>query len=391
MDWNKYLVNSCMLLGYYDVQRTYMAIERSKLITSHIIRLIIFINAIKMAIIALNVWVPNLKLYLIEGYILAEKDQKQLDIGIAAVQIGFYFSYSYLIRLNQNIEQLKCFNFFFLLNSNDLYQYYSRHYNLSKKDTDEFRRKFNFFFPFLGPILIFYNAFLGVGILRCVYFSYHYVSPTYFFTACLLLAMITAITYGVMAFFFSTGFIMIFLSAELLILRLKAINRSICKQFRRNAHLASPSDPIKIRRQRAGVRRILHSLDNFFRQYSEINSILDWLLSRLMLGLYIGFYGFPYFMVFAEIPMGIRLFLTALIFLTSLLAFSIPIYNSKLKKEASNLPRIGLLCRNSSSNEFELISVSPLGQGIGKHCALYSAFFQRCGNQDFTQQFSDLK
>ena len=317
------------------MHRAQLTIDRSKLITSRIIRLVIFICAIKMAIIASNVWVLNIKLYLIETHILSESDQKIMDIGVAMIQTGFYFSFSYLIRLNQNIDLLRSFNFLFVLNSKDLYRYYSQNYQLDKRSVEKFVARFNLFYPFLGPILISYNGFFAFGILRCLYNSYFYVSSTYFFGVSLLLASITMLTYILMSFFFATGFMMVFLSTELAILRLKAINKKISKRFVQKAHLTSTANPIKVRKQRAGVHKIFKSLDDFFRQFNEMNSILDSLLSRVLIGLYVGFYGFPYFIIFADISIGIRLFLCFLTSLTSLLAFSISFYNDRLQKEVS--------------------------------------------------------
>ena len=225
-----------------------------------------------------------MKLYLIDNYTMNESDQKQMDIGIAVVQIGFYFTYSYLVRLNQNMELLRSFNFLFLVGSKyNIYRYYSQHYNLGKKETDKFVAKFNFFLPLMRPIMAFYNTFLAVGLLRCLYHSYHYVRPAYFFTACLLFALISAIDYLMLAFFLTTGFTMVYLSCELLILRLKAINKRISKQF---LQMARPtSNPIRVRRQK--TRKILFILNDFIGQFTEINSILDSLMSRVIFGLYV--------------------------------------------------------------------------------------------------------
>lgn len=334
MNWNKYLMTSHMILGYYDVHRAQLTIDRSKLITSRIIRFVILLCAIKMVIIATNSRILNIKFYLIETQVLSESDQKIMDIGVAVIQIGFFFSFSYLMRLNQNIELLRSFNFLFVLNSKDLYQYYSQNYGLDRRSVEKFAARFNMFYPFLGPILIAYNGFFVFCILRCLYNSYYYVGPGYFPVA-LFLASITILTYVIMSFFFATGFMMVYLSAELAILRLKSINKTISKRFVQKAHLMSTADPIKVRKQRAGIQKIFESLNSFFTQFSEMNCILDSLLSQVIIGLYVGFYGFPYFIIFSEIPLGVRLFLCFLTALTSLLAFSIPLYNEQLKKEVS--------------------------------------------------------
>lgn len=328
MDWNDYLFNFGLTLGHFDLKSNNLIVNKNKLLQNRLLTLISLICAIKMTIIVLNFWISNLKLYLMDIYIFNEIDQRTLDIGIAIFQIGFYFSYSDWTRMGKNGKLFKILRFFFISDYEELCEFYEVHYNLDEKSTVLFLKKSTFYRSFICPFLIVYNLFFIAIVSRCYYNSYDEVNLIYFLTIGLFLNVITIINYLNWAIFLSTMFVLLYLSVQFMKLRLIKIEKMIFNNFK-NKSTKNLSNLEQIENK----DQILKTLNEFVYQFEDINHLFDSTLSKNVLGLYIGFFAFPYFLIFLDNPIQIKTFIGFLTFVTFLFCASISLQNDILKRQ----------------------------------------------------------
>ena len=169
-------------------------------------------------------------------------------------------------------------------------------------------------------------------ILRCLYHSLDTVGLAYFLTIGLILSVSTSIAYLLAVIFAIPRFVLVLLSTEFLIYRLKGINSRICQRFI-NAEAVDGGK--KIRQQRASLFRALKHLNDFCQQFQAINSVLDASISMLLAGVMIFLFAVPYFVVFAENEQSVRLVFCFLATVTYMFCFSFSICNDRLQKQVS--------------------------------------------------------
>lgn len=328
MDQENYLIRSYLSFGHFDSPNDEQMSKRTRSFVDCLIKLTVLLNASKLCIM---LWRSDLKLFLVELFLFDQHYQKLLDVGVAFIQIGYLCSFVYWSSLNKQPELRRCFDFLFISDLKELSKTYGKRYNLERKATETFLSKYRLFCSFLGPGIAGYAAFVFIGVLRCLYNSYPVVSPAYFYCVCLPLSAVTTITYLLMDWFIITKYILVFLSAEFSMLRVKAIEQMIRKRFARR--LPSANGSMKFGKERPATFKILYALNDFARQFKQMNQILDSSLSKIILGDFIAFYALPYFIVFAENPLVIRLSICAMIFASYLLFCAISFYNDRLRKQ----------------------------------------------------------
>lgn len=333
MDLNSPLIKSYFSFGHFNFRQDGQP-KRSKLLLNWAIKLVIFVNAAKLAIIALNVKIPNLKFWLLEMYMFEERDQKVVDIGMTVIQFGLCACFSYWISLNGNVNVLSCFNFLFISDYKALCRYYRKHYHLDLALTEKFLARYRLFSRFLRPTLVIYGSFLVGLVSRCLFASYYTVGSTYFLRVSPFLFLCTITTYLIMDFYGIPKFLLVFLSGEFLLLRVRAIDRLVFSRFKRVGHFAA--NLTKFNKSRPKTFKVLFALNDFARQFKAINDILDSSLSRMLLGAYFAQFGLPYFIVFVENSHAVRLFVTLMAISTALLCYSISLMNDLLRRRASS-------------------------------------------------------
>ena len=129
-------------------------------------------------------------------------------------------------------------------------------------------------------------------------------------------------------------FILVLLSAEFLIYRLKAINTRLCGRFTKPT---SVSGPKRLRKQTTSLFRVPHLLNSFCKQFEKINSVLDSSISMYLAGLYISLFILPYFCVFVESELSIRLGFCAPAMVLYMLCFSFSICNDRLRRQVQSI------------------------------------------------------
>ena len=338
MDLDSPLMKSYFSFGHFGDQR------RSRTLMNWMIKLVVLVNATKLAVIALNVKVPNLKFYLIEMYLFSEENQKLVDVGMTIIQFGLYGSFSYWSALDKNVQVLRCFDFLFISDLRAVCRYYRKRYGLDRNSIECFLAKYRLFARLLRPTLVIYGVFLLGVVLRCLVSSYYIVDSTYFLRFTPFLFSLTATTYLILDFYSITKFFLVFLSSEFLLLRIEEIDRMITNRFKRRGHFAVLD---RFKKNELKAFQVLFALDDFARQFRTINVVLDAGLSRLLLGVFIAELGLPYFLVFVENPLSVRLLIGLVATLTALLCYSPSFYNDKLKR------RVGLGARRSAFNNLQ--------------------------------------
>lgn len=285
------ILRSFMNFGQFDYFNPQSFLTRNRIFINRLIKILLFFNALKQVVIVCAAWFghPELKLYLMEMFLFDESQQKNFDIGIAVIQIGFCFGFHHWTSLNEKISTLDSFSFLLIPNTNDLYRF-QQQCHLDKQSTDRFTRVYRIVGLFLKLVLgVYYLFFLGT-IPLCLYHSFRAVSFTYFVSACLTLTVITLIFYLLLASYLPSKYAIAIISTEFLILRLRAIDSLIHKRF---VQTNSVSKPEKLKNQKADRLEALYLLNDFCEQFKEINRVLDSSLSFVLLGLFTTLFVIP--------------------------------------------------------------------------------------------------
>ena len=326
------LLNGYMSFGQFDLFETSNFLRRKRSLVNLLIKLLIFFNASKTLTILLNECLGrNLKAYLIDFYVFQDAEQKLLDLGLSFVHIGFCSGFLYWSDLNEKVNTLESFRFLLIRHAKDRHRF-GQHYGLNRTSTDKFFAAYRLACLFLRAIMVLYYFFISATILRCLVVSFYHVSFLYFLSVSLPLSVITFVGYILMALYASSKFILVLLSTEFLILRVKAINRLICSRFSRTDP-ASIRRPMKLRKQKLPIREILYFLNDFCRQFKEVNSVLDKSLSPGWCGGFTALFFVPYSLVFVETALGLRLALLTMMVAIYLFCSLTSICNDRLRRQ----------------------------------------------------------
>lgn len=327
------LVNGYMNFGQFDLFKSSGFLTRKRLVINRLINLLIFFNASKFLVILLAEWFEHfdLKPFLIDLFLFDYNQQKLIDVSISIIHIGCCAGFSYWSSLAEKVSSLESFRFLLLHHSKDRYR---QRYHLDRKSTDKFLAAYRFGCLFLWPLMAAYYILVLAAILRCLCESFSSASLIYFLSVGLPLSVITLFDYLLLVLFVIPKFILLLLSTEFLVLRVKAINSLICSRFI-GTKPPSISRPMKWRKQKATTLKILRLLNDFCRQFKEVNSVLDSCISPILLGAYILLFFIPYSLIFVEIVLGMRLILSVLIVAIYLFCFFTSICNDRLRKQVS--------------------------------------------------------
>ena len=309
---------------------------KKRIALNRLIKLIIFFNAFKLVFISLAEWLGHaeLKLYLIEILIFHESYQKFLDVAVSIMQMGVFFEFSYWTSLAVKAGTLESFSFLMITDAKNLCPH--KRYHLDKPLTDRYLLMYRICGFLLKLFVPAYYLFVLTALLRCLYRSFEAVSLVFFLSVGLLLFVITAAAYLILTAFVISKFTLVLLSTEFLIVRLKAINILMFKRFvRTKPDLIGR--PIKLRKQKAITLKTLHLLNDFCRQFKQINSVLDSSLSMVMLMVFVIIFLLPYFLIFVQGEPGIRLSFSVLAVAAYLFCFSFSICNDRLQRQVGKL------------------------------------------------------
>ena len=334
---NQVLANNFLNFGNFSLFNPQLS-TRKRFLLNRLIKLVLLFNAIKIIVIFLSTWLagqPNLRMFLIEAVLFDENYQRVFDVGISLVHVGFFHCFSFWINLNAKSKSLESFRFLFISHPKDLYQSYRQRYQLDRALTDQFLAVYRLFFRFLTPVIFAFSAFLFVVVGRCYYQSFYVVSLAHFLSSGLLLFAITISAYLLMVVFVVPRFVLVLLSTEFLILRAKAIERLLFDRFPKTK-ISSKWRLHKLSKQTESIAEVLALINNFFRQFKEINFVLDSSFSRILFGAGFILFAIPYFLVFAKNEIEMKLLLSATCFAVFSLCFSISIYNDRLRRQASH-------------------------------------------------------
>ena len=330
------LLGSWLNFGQFDAFNPRLTSTRVAL--NRFIRLIVFINAVKFFIIILAAWLgfPDLKLWLIELYMLEEEFQKYLDVGILMFQLGVHLGYSYWVGLHKKPGVLEGFRFLVIPeNAMDRRQYEQR-YQLDPESTEKFLAQYRLACVCIKILVAAYLIFIAAVDIRCLLHTFNEVHLVYFLSFSLLFSVVTYLAYLVLSIFVISRLFLMLLSAQFLIYRLKGLNARVCRFTKDELSLGGSK---KLRKQRAdlfrkaSLLRTLHHLNDFCRQFHAINSALDSSISMYLAGLYCFLFIFPYFCVFVDNELSIRLFLSSLAVIAYMFCFSFSICNDRLRRQ----------------------------------------------------------
>ena len=326
------LMNGYMSFGQFDLFESSNFLKRKRSTVNRLIKLLIFFNALKIIVVLFGEWFAlDLKAYLIELYLFSDDQQKLIDLGLSFVHIGFCVGFSYWSSLNEKVSPLESFRFLLIHHAKDRNRYGKR-YALDRTSTNKFFTAYELGCLFLQSTVVAYFFLLGLAILRCLVRSFYGVSLLYFLSISLPLSVITFVGYILMALYASSKFILVLLSTEFLILRVKAIDRLICNRFKRT-ELTSIILPMKLGKQKSPARKILYLLNDFCRQFKEVSLVLDKSLSPAWVGGFTVLFVIPFFLVFVETALGIRLLLAVLTVAVYLFCSLNSICNDRLSRQ----------------------------------------------------------
>src|SRR5699024_2871775 len=111
-------------------------------------------------------------------------------------------------------------------------------------------------------------------------------------------------------------------------------NSHLCNRFIEGG-IISVGRPMKLRKQRASLRRVLHHLNDFCQQFQTINQVLDKSISTILVGIYVFLFITPYFLTFVENKPSVRLSFGMLCIITYAFCFSFSICNDRLRRQVS--------------------------------------------------------
>ena len=317
--------------GQFDFFNPGSVLVRRRAFLNRLISVVVFLNAFKLLLIVFSAWLGHLevKLYMIEMFLFDESRQKYFDIGISIIQIGLFLSLSYWADLDRKTNTLESFSFLLINDgSNNAHQCRQRY--LDKESTDKFIRVYRFACRLLQLVTSAYHIFFLGTIPFCLYKSFYAVSRIYFFSAGLLFGLITVMAYLILTLFLPSKYFLAFLSTEFTILRLQAIETLIRGRF---VNTASASRPIQLRRDDSDLLKARHLLNDFCRQFKEINSVLDTTISGMVLGVFITLFFIPYFLVFGDNTLLIKIFIALGVTIDYLCCSSFSIYNDRLRRQ----------------------------------------------------------
>ena len=333
---NQTFVRNFLNFGNFTLFNLQLSPKKRSLLNC-LIKLILFINAAKTIAICLGSWLARssvLRMYLIDALLFEANYQRLFDVGFSLVNVGLFVSFRYWSNLNAKINSLESFNFLFI--SKDLYRYYRQRYRLDKELSDKFLATYRLFSFLYSPIITAYDIFVFTVVARCFYNSFYTVSLAYFLSVGLFFFVLTVTAYLLLNVFVVSRFFLVLLSTEFLILRAKAIDRLLFNKILKTK-LSSNRPLIKSRKRQKSLLGALRLIDDFFRQFRQINSVLDSLFSKILLGAYLILFGIPYFLIFAQNQLEMKLLLSAISVTVFSLCFSISVYNDRLRKQASYL------------------------------------------------------
>lgn len=223
--------------------------------------------------------------------------------------LGLNLGYSYWIGLDKKTGALESFRFLLVPdNANDRRQYAQR-YQLDLQTTDKFIVIYRLACRCIKVLVVVYLIFIVVVISRCLYHSFYVVTLLHFLSIGLVLSVTTSIAYLILAAFITSRFILMLLSAQFLVYRLKAINARLCDRFTRTQFFSASSSK-QVKKQQAALLQVLHHLSDFCQQFQQINRVLDSSISKILVAVYLCLFVLPYFLIFVENNLAIRLFLS---------------------------------------------------------------------------------
>lgn len=341
MDWNNILFKLGLNLRSYDVQSNNLITKKSKPYVKKIIRSISLICAIKMLIIALSS--KDLKPYLIELQLFLNYENKIYFIGLGMVEFGFYLSYSFWMRLNENDELFERLNFLFISEFKKLFKYYDQHYDLNRSSTILILKRSKFYRSLILPLSSSFSSFTFLFVSRCFYGSFNDVNVIYFFTFGLVLTIITLFNYFIYITYIIIQISLLFLSVDFMIIRLNAIEQMILDHFKIKridsiSNFTNNEESTDFKKQSSKILKIpeiLKTLNSFLIQFKSINYIFDTTISKIMLGSHIAMMSLPYYLIFSNNSIQVKLYLTLATVSWVLFTFSISFYNDKLKNKVN--------------------------------------------------------
>ena len=325
------LLTSYLNFGQFESFNPHLSSKGNKNLVNRWIKIIVFLNALKLFVIVLTAWCgfPGIKMYLIEILIFDESQQKLFDVGFSVIFAGLFSGVSHWIGLNRKVSSLESFRFLLISNTKDRYR--QGHLNqLDKRSTDKFLRVYRVAGQMLKLFTFAYCIFFLSMVLRCSYHSFYSLSLAYFLSFGLLFTAITFIAYLLAVLFITSNYILVIVVTVFLVLRAKAINKTVSRRFIGNS-LASPSLPRRIRRQKA--LKILILLNGFCKQFMQISSVIDSCTSGVLLGIFVALFVIPFFLLFVQIQFSIRLFLSLLAAAAYCFCCSFSLCNDRLKRQ----------------------------------------------------------
>lgn len=280
------LVKNFLNFGQFDVFKPRPASKRKRMALNCLIRLVTFFSAFKIVTIVLAAWFGflRLKLYLIELYLFDENHQKVFDVGYSFLHIGLYVGFTYWTSLHEKASSLKSFSFLIISGTKNAHQFGRRHH-LDQESTSKFLDVYRKARLILRLLVSAYSVFAAATILRCLYYSFNSVNFVYFLCFSILLSGITLMEYVFMTVFLISKFLLVVLSIEFLIFRVRAIDALLCNQFIKTK-ITSTKRPIHLRKQTPSTFKTLQILNDFCCQFKEINSVLDSSLSVALIGVF---------------------------------------------------------------------------------------------------------
>ena len=330
-------VRNFLNFGQFDLFVPEHSLRKRKTSLNRLIKLVAAFNSAKCILINLAAFIgyPELKLYAIELYMFDTNQQKLVDVGISIACLGFYVGFTYWSTLDKKPSSLEPFRFLLVPAPNDLHLYRQR-YHLDQRSSVKFIKFYRLARLFLLLIIADYCLFCFATVSKCLYESFHFLSLSYFLSVSLPLGVITLVAWWLLFIFLLPKFILVILSTKFLILQLKSLDTLIINRFLRPSR-TTISDPIKLRKLKTSIFKVLRRLNEFCRQFEKINATLDASLSGIMLGYYICFSVFPYFLIFSEMTPEMRLLVCALSLVDYLFCCSFFFCNERLKRQVGYL------------------------------------------------------
>lgn len=291
MDYNNYMLSTQLFIGRYDTKTVH--INKTQLVLNRICGIINLVCGLKTIAILL---ISDHKaiFYLIELYIVEGLVQNSFHFGMSFLHIATSIAYFYWRYLNYNTRQMKCLDFLFTPDINDL----CKNYDIKLEATKLFIKQANFIKSLIYILIWAIEGFFLLFIVRCLSVAYLEIPSNHFFFISIPLSVVTYFSFHCLTLGILSCYTLLFVTQRFLVMRSRTISDRLLKLTKRTKKLNETNFMSKKLRKSKNSWEIPIAINNIVLQFKQANQIFDNLLSIIYVNVLICGITYPAFVFF---------------------------------------------------------------------------------------------